>query len=157
MSLNIHMWNTSSSFRDYSWFQHCFSPSFHKNSLNVFVLKLYWEDVYDFVNPRENKSCWSNASLLSSPCFDRNRNIFSIKYWHNLKINFSLIILVGIAEAFWSCCCVNFVTICSGNGVNMDMDRSLGTLAGVRSMLFCISFINILRRITLRPTLHPRW
>lgn len=54
---------------------------------------------------------------------------------------------------YWMLLFVNFVTFCSGNGVNMVADRSLGTLAATKSMLFCISFINTLWRITLRPWL----
>lgn len=47
-------------------------------------------------------------------------------------------------------CCVNFATFCSGSGVDVVTDQSLGPLAAVKSMLFCISFIDRLWRTTLK-------
>lgn len=46
-----------------------------------------------------------------------------------------------------------FVTFCSGNGVNKAPNRSLGTSAAAKSMLFCISFIDSVWRTTHRPAL----
>ena len=100
---------------------------------------------------REKKS-FIKCFLLFSPSIVLTGTIvFSTKVLTNLKISLSLIITDGIDEAIWCCCCINFVTFCSGNGVNMVIDRNLGTWAAVRSMLFYISFIDKLWRTTLRP------